>query len=170
MDKKLLDDCKEENKALKNTINSLEETWGIIVGNLIKAVIKDFGNEGRRTIKESMFKSGLILGDKYVRSKNIKKKDLKAFANYFNDISDVEIFKIKVDVLNNNEFTIRTKICPYLKYWKEIGIDKDVPDFCKFTTAADLGIAKAFDKKIAFKLKKNMLSGDDCCIYSFKKT
>ena len=169
MNKKLLDDYKEENKALKNTINSLEETWGIIVGNLVKAVIKDFGNKGRRTIKESMLESGLIMGDKYIRSKNIKNKDLKTFASYFNDISDVEIFDVKVDVLNNNEFTIRTKICPYLKYWKEIGIDKEVPDFCKFTTSADLGIARAFEKKITFNLKKNMLAGDNCCIYSFKK-
>lgn len=168
MDEGLIAKLEDENKSLKSTIKGLEETWGTIVGFLIKEVIKSFGKEGRKVVKEAMRNSGLWIGSKYIKNKKIKKKGIQAFANYFKDISDVEIFNVKIDESNDKKFVIRTYNCPYLKYWKELGIDKELPDFCSFTTAADLGIAQAFNKDIAIKLEKNMLIGDECCIYSFE--
>ncbi|UCB45056.1 MAG: L-2-amino-thiazoline-4-carboxylic acid hydrolase, partial [Spirochaetota bacterium] len=153
---------------LQKLIEGLEETWGLLVGFLIKGVLKEYGKKAREPLKQAMIDFGRFTGNKYIEENKITEKGIVSFSKYFFNISDVDVFDIDVLESNEKRFVIKTCHCPYLKYWKEVDIDKEVPFFCEFTTSADLGIALAFDPGVKLKLLKNMLKGDDCCIYSFE--
>ena len=161
-------DLNRENAKLRKTITGLEETWGQMVGFLIMGVLKKYGKKANKTLEKAMLDFGLFTGNKYIEENKITEKGIVSFSKHFFNISDVSVFDIEVLENNGKKFVIETDNCPYLKYWKDIGVDKTVPAFCEFTTSADLGIALAFDPRIKLKLLKNMLKGDKCCIYSFE--
>ena len=159
----------ESVEQLKDQIEGMKETTAVYIGSLIREVVKEFGDRGREVVKEGARKGGLWQGEKYIRENNIKERGTKAFADFFNSMSDVELFKIKVDESSEKECVIRTNVCPYIKYWKEMGINKELPEFCILATYFDLGLAQAFNPKLKIELLEDMMRGDSYCIYDFKE-
>jgi hypothetical protein len=159
----------ESIEKLKDEIESLKETMAIYLGSLIREVVCEFGDRGREVVKEAARKGGLWQGEKYIRENNIKERGTKAFADFFNSMSDVELFKIKVDESSEQRCVIRTNVCPYIKYWKEMGINKELPEFCILATYYDLGLAQAFNPKLRIELPEDMMRGYSHCIYIFKE-
>jgi hypothetical protein len=164
--------CKLSNdnrESLKQELEGLKETMAIYLGSLIREVVKEFGERGRGVVKEAARKGGLWQGMKYIRENNIQERGTKAFADFYNSMSDVELFKIKIDEASDKQFVIRTNVCPYIKYWKEMGIPDELPEFCILATYYDLGLAQAFNPNLAIELPEDMIRGDCCCIYIFKE-
>ena len=164
---KEIDDLKKENELLKNELAGLKETVAIYLGSLIRETVKVFGNKGREAVKEAARKGGLWQGKKYIRENNVTKKGTKAAAEFFSGMSDVELFQVKTKVLSDKKFQIITNVCPYIKIWKEMGIEKDVPDFCILATYYDLGLCQAFNPDLKINLPVDMLRGCDHCVYEF---
>jgi hypothetical protein len=154
---------------LKEQLEGMKETTAVYLGSLIREVVKAFGDEGREVVKEAARKGGLWQGEKYIRENNIKERGTKAFADFFNSMSDVDLFKIKVDESSDEKCVISTNICPYIKYWKEMGINKELPEFCILATHYDLGLAQAFNPKLTIELPEDMMRENPCCIYVFKE-
>jgi hypothetical protein len=159
----------EENvEKLKQDLDGLKETMAIYLGSLITEVVQAFGERGREVVKEAARKGGLWQGQKYIRENNITERGIQAFADFYNQMSDVELFKIKVDESSSNRFVIKTNICPYISYWQEMGIPDILPEFCVLATYYDLGLAQAFNPHITIELTDDMIRDNCECIYVFK--
>ena len=96
----------------------MKETLAVYLGSLISEVVKVFGDKGRELVKEAARKGGLWQGQKYIKEKNIHKRGTAAAAELFQNMSDVELFKVKTEVISDKKFTITTSVCPYIKIWK----------------------------------------------------
>lgn len=158
----------ESAEKLKQDLEGLKETMAIYLGSLITEVVQTFGEKGREVVREAARKGGLWQGQKYIRENKITDRGIRAFADFYNGMSDVELFKIKVDESSSNRFVIKTNICPYISYWQEMGIPDMLPEFCVLATYYDLGLAQAFDPHIAIELTDDMVRGSCECIYVFK--
>jgi len=160
---------KKENEieSLKNELEGLKETVAVYLGSLIREVVQTYGDEGRELVKEAARKGGLWQGQKYIKEKNIQKRGTTAAAELFQNMSDVELFKVKTEVISDKKFTITTSVCPYIKIWKEMDLVKDIPDFCILATYYDLGLCQAFNPDLKIKLPVDMLRGCDHCVYEF---
>ena len=159
----------ESVEQLKDQIEGMKETTAVYIGSLIREVVREFGDRGREVVKEAARKGGLWQGEKYIRNNNIKERGTKAFADFFNSMSDVDLFKIKVDESSEEKCVVRTDVCPYIKYWKEMGINTELPEFCILATYFDLGLAQAFNPKLEIELPEDMMRDDPYCIYIFKE-
>jgi hypothetical protein len=157
----------KEVDAIKEELEGLKETVAIYLGSLIREVVKEFGDKGREVVKEAARKGGRWQGDKYIEDNDIKERGTKAAASLFGNMSDVELFKVRTKIFSDKKFQIITNVCPYIKIWKEMGIDKDMPDFCILATYYDLGLCQAYNPKLKIDLKKDMIRGCDECIYEF---
>ena len=155
------------NQELKQELEGLKETMAIYLGFLIKEIVKEFGNRGRKAVKEAARKGGLYQGTKYLKDHNVKTRGTKAFAEFFSSMSDVDLFKVKVDEATDKRCVIRTNTCPYINYWREIGIPEELPEFCVLATYYDLGLAQAFNPKLSIELPVDMMRGDCECRYIF---
>jgi hypothetical protein len=162
-----LENKENEIESLKNELEGLKETVAIYLGSLIREVVKNFGNEGRELVKEAARKGGLWQGQKFIKEKNIQKRGIAAAAELFQNMSDVELFRVKTEIISDKKFTITTNVCPYIKIWKEMGLAQDVPDFCILATYYDLGLCQAFDPDLKINLPVDMLRGCDHCVYEF---
>ena len=158
-----------QEESMKQELEGLKETMAIYLGSLIREVVREFGDRGREVVKEAARKGGLWQGKKYIREKGITERGTKAFADFYNSMSDVELFKIKVEESTDKRFVIRTNVCPYIEYWREMGIDRDLPDFCILATYYDLGLAQAFNPKLEIELPEDMMRGNSHCVYVFKE-
>lgn len=156
-----------ENKKLKEELEGLKETVAVYLGSLISEVVNVFGNKGKETVKEAARKGGFWQGSKYIKENKITEKGTKAAAGFFSSMSDVDLFDVKTEIISENKFNIKTNVCPYIKTWKEMGIDKKIPDFCILATYYDLGLCQAFNPKLKINLSQDMLQGCDKCIYEF---
>jgi hypothetical protein len=156
-------------EQLKQEMEGLKETTAIYLGSLIREVVREFGDKGREVVKEAARKGGLWQGEKYIMQNGIEERGTKAFADFYNSMSDVELFKIKIDESSDKKFVIRTNVCPYIKYWKEMGIGEELPEFCILATYYDLGLAQAFNPGLTIELAEDMLRGHPHCIYVFKE-
>jgi len=159
----------ESVSAVKKELEGLKETTAIYLGSLIREVVKAFGDRGREVVKEAARLGGLFQGQKYIKENDIRERGLKAFAAFYNRMSDVELFKIKVDEASDKKFVIKTNVCPYLKLWQEMGIALEVPDFCRLATYYDLGLAQAFSPEAKIELPEDMLRGNCECVYEFRE-
>ncbi len=157
-------------EALQKDIDGLTETMAIYLASLIRETVRAFGDKGREVVQEAARKGGLWQGEKYIRENGITQRGTRAFAEYFNRMSDVELFKIRTEEATEKRFVIRTHVCPYLKIWKEMGIAEEIPEFCVWATYYDLGLAQAFNPKLRIELPRDMLRGDDECEYVFTET
>ena len=162
-----MENKENEIESLKNELEGLKETVAVYLGSLIREVVKNFGNEGRELVKEAARKGGLWQGQKYIKEKNIQKRGTAAAAELFQNMSDVELFKVKTEVISDKKFMITTSVCPYIKIWKEMGLAQDVPDFCILATYYDLGLCQAFNPDLKINLPVDMLRGCDHCVYEF---
>ncbi len=160
---------KEKIENLEKEMEGLKETMAIYLGSLIKEVVKEFGDKGREVVKEAARKGGLYQGEKYLKDNNIKERGTKAFADFYSSMSDVELFKVNIEESTEKRFVIRTDVCPYLKYWKEMGIPEELPDFCILATYYDLGLAQAFNPELTIDLPVDMIRGDCDCKYVFEE-
>ncbi len=158
----------ESAEKLKQDLEGLKETMAIYLGSLITEVVQTFGEKGREVVREAARRGGLWQGQKYIRENKITDRGIRAFADFYIGMSDVELFKIKVDESSSNRFVIKTNICPYISYWQEMGIPDMLPEFCVLATYYDLGLAQAFDPHIAIELTDDMVRGSCECIYVFK--
>jgi len=150
-------------------MESLKETMAIYIGSLIREVVKEFGEKGKEIVREAARKGGLWQGQKYIREHGVKDRGTKAFADFYNRMSDVDLFKINIDESTEQKFVIRTDVCPYLKYWKEMGIPGELPEFCILATYYDLGLAQAFNPKLKIELTEDMMRGNCHCVYVFSE-
>ena len=162
-----MENKENEIESLKNELEGLKETVAVYLGSLIREVVQAFGDKGRELVKEAARKGGLWQGQKYIKEKNIKKRGTAAAAELFQNMSDVELFKVKTEVISDKKFTITTSVCPYIKIWKEMGLAQDVPDFCILATYYDLGLCQAFNPDLKINLPVDMLGGYDHCVYEF---
>ena len=162
-----LDDLKRENENLKSELAGLKETVAIYLGSLISETVKTFGAKGKEVVKEAARKGGLWQGKKYIKENKVAKSGTKAAAEFFSSMSDVELFKVRTEIISDKKFHIITNVCPYIKIWKEMGIDKDIPDFCILATYYDLGLCQAFNSELKINLPVDMLRGCDHCVYEF---
>ena len=161
------DQKENQDQGLEQEMEDLKETMAIYLGFLIKEIVKEFGDRGREAVKEAARKGGLYQGKKYLKDNNVKERGTKAFAEFFSSMSDVDLFKVKVDEPTDKRCVIRTNTCPYIKYWKEIGIPEELPEFCVLATYYDLGLAQAFNPKLSIELPVDMIRGDCECEYVF---
>jgi len=156
-------------ESVKQEMESLKETMAIYIGSLIREVVKEFGEKGKEIVREAARKGGLWQGQKYIREHGVKDRGTKAFADFYNRMSDVDLFKINIDESTEQKFVIRTDVCPYLKYWKEMGIPGELPEFCILATYYDLGLAQAFNPKLKIELTEDMMRGNCHCVYVFSE-
>ena len=154
---------------LNKEIEVLKETFAVFVGFIIKDVVKKFGDEGRKTISDACRAAGLWQTKKYLEKSGVKEKGTKAFARHYMGIGDVSTFLPSVLELTEKRYVIKTDTCPYLKYWREMNLHKELPEFCDLACAWDEGTAKAFNPKLKLTLTKNMLKGDDFCVYVWEE-
>jgi len=161
------DKIRKENENLKNELEGLKETVAVYLGSLISEVIEVFGDRGREAVKEAARKGGLWQGQKYIRENRVSERGTKAAADFFRRMSDVELFQVKTEMISENRFNIKTNTCPYIKIWKEMGIDKKHPDFCMLATYYDLGLCQAFNPELKINLPADMLRACDHCVYEF---
>jgi len=162
-----IESIKKENENLKNELEGLKETVAVYLGSLISEVVSIFGDKGRELVKEAARKGGLWQGKKYIKDNKVKKRGTEAAAEFFGSMSDVELFKVKTEILSENKFNIKTSVCPYVKIWKEMGISKKLPEFCTLATYYDLGLCQAFNPRLKMNLPVDMLRGCDHCVYEF---
>jgi hypothetical protein len=154
---------------LEQELEGLKETMAIYLGSLIREVVSVFGERGKEVVREAARKGGLYQGEKYIKEKGITDLSTKGFADFYNSMSDVELFKIQVDEASDKRFVIKTNVCPYLKYWQEMGIPGELPDFCIMATYYDLGLAQAFNPRLQIELPEDMIRGSCQCVYVFKE-
>lgn len=159
----------KELDSLKEELEGLKETMAVYLGSLIREVVKEFGDKGKEVVKEAARKGGLWQGKKYIKDNDIKERGTEAAASLFKDMSDVELFKVKTKIFSDKKFQIVTNVCPYIKIWKEMGIDEELPDFCILATYYDLGLCQAFNPKLIIDLKTDMIRGHEECIYEFRE-
>lgn len=157
----------KEINNLKQELEGLKETAAVYLGSLIREVVKAFGDKGREVVKEAARKGGLWQGEKYIKDNKITERSTAAAAELFKNMSDVELFKIKTEIISDKKFTISTNVCPYIKIWKEMGIPGDIPDFCILATYYDLGLCQAFNPRLTINLPEDMIRGCNACLYEF---
>jgi hypothetical protein len=160
----------ESVESLKQELEGLKETMAVYLGSLITEVVKSFGDEGREAVKEAARKGGLWQGRKYIRENGIEERGTKAFADFYNSMSDVELFKIRIDESSDRQFVIRTNVCPYIEHWRDMGIPDELPEFCILATYYDLGLAQAFNPNLVIELPEDMMRGSCECVYIFKES
>ncbi len=158
---------KKENESLKSELEGLKETVAVYIGSLIRGTVKEFGEKGKEVVKEAARKGGLWQGQKYIRENKVQKKGTVAAAEFFGSMSDVELFKVKTEILSDKKFHIKTDVCPYIKIWKEMRIPEELPEFCILATYYDLGLCQAFNPDLKIDLKVDMMRGCDHCVYEF---
>jgi hypothetical protein len=156
-------------KELEKEIDGLKETVAVYLGSLIREVVKEFGDEGREVVKEAARKGGFWQAKKFIKDNNIKERGTEAAAKLFDSMSDVELFKVRTKIFSDKKFQIVTNVCPYIKIWKEMGIDEEMPDFCILATYYDLGLCQAYNPKLKIDLKKDMIRGCEECVYEFEE-
>jgi hypothetical protein len=152
---------------LEKDLEGLKETMAIYLASLVREVVRAFGDKGKEVIKEAARKGGLWQGEKYIREHGIQERGTKAFADFYNRMSDVELFKIRADQASEKSFVIRANVCPYVGIWREMGIAAELPEFCVLATYYDLGLAQAFNPNLRIRLPRDMLRGDCECVYEF---
>ena len=162
-----IEKLKKENESLKKELDGLKETVAVYLGSLIREVVRVFGDKGRETVKEAARKGGLWQGKKYIRENKVKLRGTRAAAEFFYNMSDVELFQVKTEVISDKSFNIKTNTCPYIKIWKEMGISEELPEFCVLATYYDLGLCQAFNPNLKINLPVDMMRGCDHCVYEF---
>ena len=155
----------KENENLKSELEGLKETVAVYLGSLIREVVRVFGEKGRDVVKKAARKGGLWQGEKYIREHKVLTKGTKAAAEFFSGMSDVELFSVKTEIISDKKFHIKTNVCPYIKIWREMGIAKELPDFCVLATYYDLGLCQAFNPDLKINLARDMMRNSDHCVY-----
>lgn len=157
-------------------LESTMEMWGAMVGMIIKGVVEKYGDEGRKIVKDAVFKACSWQTEKTLGKTGVAQKGTKALADYgypdltqSREIGDHGVFDYKRIKLDDKNFAIKVTRCPYLKTWKALGILESVPDLCDLLTHGDEGVSSVFNPKLRLTLPKCMSKGDAYCIYWWKE-
>ncbi len=147
------------------------ESFGAVLSTFTKKVIERFGDEGRKVIVDASIEAFRWVTQQELNRSGIKEKGIYALAKYAyptsgrSEMSDIGVYQLEPHRLDDNEFAFKVTHCPYMYIWKALGI----PEQCYFYTQGDTGVGIEFDPSLRMTLEKCMNSGDQYCIYSWKK-
>ena len=173
---KSLSEAGKRAEYAERLLESTMEMWGAMVGMIIKGVVEKYGDEGRKIVKDAVFKACRWQTEKTLGKTGVAQKGTKALADYgypdvtqSREIGDHGVFDYKRIKLDDKNFAIKVTRCPYLKTWKALGILESVPDLCDLLTHGDEGVSSVFNPNLRLTLPKCMSKGDDYCIYWWKE-
>jgi hypothetical protein len=171
-----LSETEKRVECAEHLLESTMEMWGAMVGMIIKGIVEKYGDEGRKIIKDAVFKACRWQTKKTLGKSGITQKGTKALADFgypdvtqSREIGDHGVFDYKRVKLDDKNFAIKVTRCPYLKTWKALNILESVPDLCDLLTHGDEGVSSVFNPKLRLTLPKCMSKGDAYCIYWWKE-
>jgi len=166
----------KEVEYLEGLLESTMEMWGAMVGMIIKGVVEKYGDEGRKIVKEAVFKACKWQTKKTLDKAGTTERGTRALAKYgypaktsTRKIGDHGVFDYDHAKLDDKSFAIKVTNCPYVKTWKALGILDSVPDLCNLLTHGDEGVSSVFNPRLRLTLTKCMSKGDPYCIYLWKE-
>jgi hypothetical protein len=164
--------CRE--KHLEDALQSTMEMLGAMIGMIVKEVVEKFGDDGRKIIKNAVFKACKWQTEKTLNEMGITDRGTRALAKFGypekeSIIGDINAYKIKHLKVTDKNFVIKVTYCPYVKAWKALGIIDAVPDLCDILTEGDNGVSVVFNPRLRMTLKKCMTRGDPYCVYSWEE-
>ncbi|MEM2914294.1 MAG: L-2-amino-thiazoline-4-carboxylic acid hydrolase [Candidatus Bathyarchaeia archaeon] len=159
---------------LEDLFRSTIEMWGAMVGMIIKGVVERFGEDGKKIVRDAVFKACKWQTEKTLNEMGVRDRGTKALAELCypekgSKFGDVGVFDIEHLRVNDKSFIMKVKHCPYVKTWKALGIIEAVPDLCDLLTEGDNGVSSVFNPRLRMTLKKCMTKGDPYCIYSWEE-
>jgi hypothetical protein len=171
-----LNETEKRVEHLERLLESTMEMWSAMVGMIIKGVVERYGDEGRKIVKDAVFKACRWQTEKTLGKTRVTQKDTKALADFgypdmtqSREIGDHGVFDYKRVQLDDKNFAIKVTRCPYVKTWKALGILESVPDLCDLLTHGDEGVSSVFNPQLHLTLPKCMSKGDAYCIYWWKE-
>jgi hypothetical protein len=147
------------------------ESFGAVLAAFTKKIVESFGDEGRRAIVEASVEAFKWVGQQGVDRAGIKEKGIYALAKYAyptsgpSEMSDIGAYRLEPYRLDDNNFAIKVTHCPYMYIWKALGI----PEQCSLLTQSDTGVGMIFDPTLRMTLEKCMSTGDEYCVYAWKR-
>jgi len=154
---------------------SVIEQFSSIVGLLVKEVIAEFGDQGRKVLEKACLESGKYTAQRFMESKGIKERGTYALAKYIYPVSNSELTwvdefgKFTHLRLDDKHFSFKVTKCPYLRHYRAVGALPDIPYICDVVCRADDGVGKTFNPRLQFSLPKCMARGDEYCIYQWEE-
>lgn len=130
-------------------------------------VIRQFGEEGEKAIREGVRKFGETRGKNIAA--NVEGAGLEKVLTNYLPYYDMERSKLFVYETNCSEDRIEQKFyqCPFAHAWIEDGNQKIGKLYCE---EIDDAIAKGYDSKLQCVSQQRLLNGDECCHLLFEYT
>ena len=157
-------------KFLENSGMSVKDVWTFAYGMFIpvyQIMANDFGREKflemlKKASSENWFQKGNYL------AKEIPKRDMKAFADWFVKVMSSapfgEAFAFEVAEKSEKAFEVKFTECLPARIYREMkAADIGYAFDCYPMTA----FARAFNSKMKLTNPKNLMKGDDVCILQY---
>jgi hypothetical protein len=155
--------CKDEVEIRKKTEeyqNLIIEQFALIYSKTIEKLSSKFGKEipelSKKIFIDTMKKFGM---DSF---KNVDDRSLKSYIDWL--LSALEIGH-EYKIIENNEKSVKLIFnkCPWAFYFNKY----NSPEIGKYFCLADGPLAKAFNKKISFKITKTIMDGNSYCNHHY---
>jgi len=151
---------------------SCAEQFAATVGLLVKGLLENFGEKGRKVAEEAAFESGMFCARRSRQARGITETGTRALAKHVYPETDsaqcwIDVFQMKHAKLDDKNFQLKVTRCPVVEIYKAVGVLPDIPNICDIVNHADGGYGKVYNPKLKFSMLKSMARGDDYCIYSW---
>lgn len=148
----------------KNSVQKMAEIMALLFYHISKEVIDTFGEEGKKALERAIEKFGSERGEnirKDVLSRGLP-LTLENLSKYY-DMPLKEAWKSKGQVDDRTCYSEVT-FCPFAKVWKEKNAEEIGLIYCE----QDVALMKAYNPDVEFKRPKNVLKGDEVCLFDVR--
>ena len=142
----------------------MAEIMALLFYHISKEVIDTFGDEGERALRKAIENFGSERGENI--RKEVLSRGLPLTMENLSKYYDMPLKEAWKGVSKVDELTYYSEVsfCPFAKVWKEKGAEEIGLIYCE----QDIALMKAYNPNINFKRPKNVLKGDEICLFDVK--
>ncbi|MGB9838981.1 L-2-amino-thiazoline-4-carboxylic acid hydrolase [Thermovenabulum sp.] len=146
-------------KENNNAVEIMAELMALLYYHLTKAMIEDYGEDAKNTIKKAIYNFGLERG-KNIAKKALENKEELSIENLdrYYDMPISSAWKGKSEYCNGEKRGI-LEFCAFAKVW----IEKNWREIGRLYCEVDPAIREGYNPDIQYISLKNVLDGDKCC-------
>lgn len=151
------------NYTVSSAVNKMAEHMAVMYYYLTKAMVEDFGEEAKETIRRAIIAFGHERGRK-IRDEVLRNGEALTIENLdkYYDIPIEDGWSPKRTYEQDRKWN-QTDACIFAEVWKERDWAEIGHIYCLVDTAIREGYSEGHNPKVVFHPGKNLLMGDDCC-------
>lgn len=160
------------NIEITRVVQEMAKFTALLYYHLTKAMIDDFGEDAKKTIRKAIERFGFERGRSI--AERVKKEGYELTIDNLDRFYDIPIaagWSPEGKYKYKSEESIKKYGCTKSCIFADVWIEKNWRDIGRIYCEVDTALRKGYNEKIKYTPTKNILSGDECCesVTEYKK-